>query len=73
MKQLQKFKGDEGFLNISLASPETFGKKETMGTIFILYGIIWGIINEILNDKIRNIVDRIRRGLEIHTIYPDGF
>ena len=71
---IAKIQRDDGFWNVSLASPETFGGKETTGTSLFLYGISWGIRNGILNDKkYRNIVDRAWRGLEVHTIHPDGF
>jgi len=65
---------EDGFWNVSLASPETFGGKETTGTSLFLHGMSWGIRNGILHDKkYRNVVDRAWKALEVDSVHPDGF
>ena len=39
---------EDGFWYVSLASPETYGGKETTGTSLFLHGMSWGIRNGIL-------------------------
>ena len=65
---------DDGFWNVSLVSPATFGGKETTGTSLFLHGMSWGIRNGILDEKkYRNVVDRAWRALEVDSVHPDGF
>ena len=65
---------DDGFWNVSLVSPATFGGKETTGTSLFLHGMSWGIRNGILDEKkYKNIVDRAWRALEIDSVHPNGF
>ena len=65
---------DDGFWNVSLASPATFGGKETTGTSLFLSGMSWGIRNGILDSKkYRNIADRAWRALEVDSVHPNGF
>ena len=65
---------DDGFWNVSLVSPATFGGKETTGTSLFLYGMSWGIRNGILDkNKYRNTVDRAWKALEKDSVHPNGF
>jgi rhamnogalacturonyl hydrolase YesR len=65
---------DDGFWNVSLVSPATFGGKEATGTSLFLYGMSWGIRYGILdNNKYRKIVDKAWRALRIDSVHPDGF
>ena len=65
---------DDGFWNVSLVSPATFGGKETTGTSLFLCGMSWGIRNGILQEKkYRPIVDKAWYGLEKYSVHPDGF
>ena len=71
---IAKSQRDDGFWNVSLASPATFGGKEATGTSLFLYGMSWGIRNGILdNKKYRYVVDKAWRALEIDSVHPDGF
>jgi len=42
---------EDGFWNVSLVSPATFGGKETSGTALFLYGLCWGMNNKLLKKK----------------------
>ena len=65
---------DDGFWNVSLVSPATFGGKESTGTSLFLSGISWGIRNGILDSKkYRKFADRAWRALEVDSVHPDGF
>ena len=71
---IAKTQRDDGFWNVSLASPATYGGKETTGTSLFLYGMSWGIRNAILDDKkYRNIVDKAWRALEVDSVHANGF
>lgn len=71
---IAKTQRDDGFWNVSLVSPETYGGKETTGTSLFLYGMSWGIRTGILDSKkYRNFVDKIWRALEVDTVHADGF
>ena len=73
-KAIASVQRDDGFWNVSLVSPETFGGKETTGTSLFLSGMSWGIRNGILEEKIyKRIVDRAWNGLSIYSVHPDGF
>ena len=64
----------DGFWNVSLVSPETFGGKETTGTSLFLSGMSWGIRKGILPENIyRPIVDKAWEGLRTYSVHLDGF
>lgn len=55
---------DDGFWNVSLHSPTTFGGKETSGTSLFLYGLAWGLNNGLLKAaKYRKSADAAWHGL----------
>jgi hypothetical protein len=60
-KAIASVQRDDGFWNVSLVSPETFGGKETTGTSLFLSGMSWGIRNGMLEEKIyKPIVDKAK-------------
>lgn len=50
-KALLKCQRKDGFWNVSLVSPTTFGGPEMTGTSLFLYGMAWGVNNGILPAK----------------------
>lgn len=50
-KALLKCQRKDGFWNVSLVSPSTFGGPEMTGTSLFLYGMAWGVNNGILPEK----------------------
>lgn len=50
-KALVKCQRKDGFWNVSLVSPVTFGGPEMTGTSLFLYGMAWGVNNGILSQK----------------------
>lgn len=47
---LLKCQREDGFWNVSLVSPVTFGGPEMTGTSLFLYGMSWGLRNGVLTD-----------------------
>ena len=65
---------DDGYWNVSLVSPATFGGKETSGTSLFLAGMSWGLRKGILQAKIyKPIVDKAWTGLKTYSVHNDGF
>ena len=63
----------DGYWNVSLVSPVTFGGPEMTGTALFLYGMSWGIQRGILKDrKYRPACDKAWKALEA-TVHDDGF
>lgn len=50
-KALVKCQRNDGFWNVSLVSPVTFGGPEMTGTSLFLYGMAWGVNNGLLSQK----------------------
>lgn len=50
-KALVKCQRSDGFWNVSLVSPATYGGPEVTGTSLFLYGMAWGVNNGILEAK----------------------
>lgn len=58
-KALLKCQRKDGFWNVSLVSPATFGGPEMTGTSLFLYGMAWGVNNGILPaKKYRTAIDK---------------
>lgn len=71
---LSKCQREDGFWNVSLVSPETYGGKETTGTALFLYGISWGLRKGYLKEKIyRPIADKAWQAIAKDAIHKDGF
>ena len=65
---------EDGFWNVSLVSPTTFGGKETSGTALFLYGISWGIRKGYLKESVyRPVVDKAWEALKTDAVHKDGF
>ena len=63
----------DGFWNVSLISPATYGGKELTGTSLFLYGISWGIMNGYLKkSKFRPIADKTWNAIN-ECVHEDGF
>lgn len=65
---------EDGFWNVSLVSPATYGGPEATGTSLFLYGMSWGISQKILPvDIYKPICDRAWQALHEKSIHPNGF
>ena len=63
----------DGFWNVSLLSPSTYGGKELTGTALFLYGMAWGIRKGVLNDAAyRTACDKAWQGMA-QAVHDDGF
>ncbi len=51
MTALSKVQREDGFWNVSLHDPSNFGGKELTGTSLFIYGMAWGVNNNILDKK----------------------
>lgn len=65
---------EDGFWNVSLASPATYGGKETSGTALFLYGISWGLRKGYLKEKaFRPVADKAWQAMKVQALHRDGF
>lgn len=65
---------DDGFWNVSLISPTTFGGKEMTGTSLFLYGMSWGIRKGLLKSKqYRHSCDKSWKAIQDECVHEDGF
>lgn len=73
-KGLSTCQREDGFWNVSLVSPVTYGGKETTGTSLFLYGIAWGLQRGYLKAKVyRPIADKAWEALAKDAVHKDGF
>jgi rhamnogalacturonyl hydrolase YesR len=73
MKALLKCQREDGFWNVSLMSPSTFGGPETSGTALFLMGMAWGVRNELLPaEEYRSAIDKAWNAIAT-AIHPNGF
>ncbi len=71
---LAKIQREDGFWNVSLVSPTTYGGKETTGTSLFLAGMSWGIRKGILSAKqYRPICDKAWNAMETYAVHQNGF
>ena len=71
---LSKCQREDGFWNVSLVSPVTYGGKETTGTALFLYGISWGLQKGYLKEKVyRPIADKAWEAMVKDAVHKDGF
>lgn len=71
---LVQTQGDDGFWRQNLADPEHVTAPETSGTLFFLYGIAWGINNNLLDyDAYYPTLLKGFNGVNANAIHPDGF
>ena len=71
---LAKCQREDGFWNVSLVSPATYGGKETSGTALFLYGISWGLRKGYLkDDTFRPVADKAWQAMATEALHKDGF
>ena len=74
MQALLKCQREDGFWNVSLMSPVTFGGPETSGTALFLMGMAWGVRNGLLPTKeYRTALDKAWNAIITKAIHPNGF
>ena len=72
-KALLKCQRTDGFWNVSLHSPVTYGGPEMTGTALFLYGMAWGVNNGILSHKEYSAaMDKAWKALE-SCVHENGF
>lgn len=71
---LIKVQRKDGFWNVSLHDPKNYGGKETTGTALFVYGLAWGINNNIL-DKEKYLPAAIKgwNAMVNESIHENGF
>ncbi len=72
-KALLKCQRKDGFWNVSLVSPDTFGGPEMTGTSLFLYGMAWGVNNGILSQKKYSATIEKAWKAIASCIHPNGF
>ena len=73
MQALLKCQREDGFWNVSLMSPTTFGGPETSGTALFLMGMAWGIRNGMLpSEEYRAVTDKAWYAVA-SAIHSNGF
>ena len=73
MKALLKCQREDGFWNVSLMSPATFGGPETSGTALFLMGMAWGVRNGLLPaDEYRAATDKAWKAVA-SAVHSNGF
>lgn len=71
---LARCQREDGFWNVSLVSPATYGGKETSGTALFLYGISWGLRKGYLSEKtFRPVADKAWKAMYAYALHRDGF
>lgn len=71
---LAKCQREDGFWNVSLVSPATYGGKETSGTALFLYGISWGLRKGYLKEsQFRPVADKAWKAIATEALHHDGF
>ena len=74
MKALLKCQREDGFWNVSLMSPVTYGGPETSGTALFLMGMGWGVRNGLLPaEEYRAATDKAWNAIATNAIHPNGF
>ena len=73
-KAIKACQREDGFWNVSLHDPNHFGGKELTGTSLFVYGMAWGIRNELLDrDEYLPIVLKAWNAMVKDAVHPDGF
>ena len=71
---LAKCQREDGFWNVSLVSPATYGGKETSGTALFLYGISWGLRKGYLKEsQFHPVADKAWKAIATEALHRDGF
>lgn len=70
---LVKCQREDGYWNVSLVSPVTYGGPEMTGTALFLYGMCWGVMHGYLDEAVyRPVIDKAWKALEA-CVHPNGF
>ena len=73
-KALKAIQREDGFWNVSLHDPSHYGGKEITGTSLFVYGMAWGINNNILSAKeYLPIVAKSWDAMVSEAVHPSGF
>jgi len=73
-KALKAIQREDGFWNVSLHDPGHYGGKEITGTSLFVYGMAWGINNNILSAKeYLPIVAKSWDAMVSEAVHPSGF
>jgi rhamnogalacturonyl hydrolase YesR len=74
IEALLKVQRKDGFWNVSLHDPKNYGGKETTGTALFVYGMAWGINNNILDkEKYLPAVIKGWNAMVNESIHENGF
>lgn len=72
-RSLLKCQREDGYWNVSLVSPNTYGGPEMTGTALFLYGMCWGVNNGLLKQKTyAKAIGKAWTALE-KCVHQDGF
>ena len=72
-KALARCQREDGFWNVSLHSPVTYGGPEMTGTSLFLYGMAWGVRHGILKKKDYDaLMEKAWQAMRT-CVHPDGF
>ena len=72
-RALVKCQREDGFWNVSLVSPVTYGGPEMTGTSLFLYGMAWGVRNGILKQKdYATVMEKAWKAMA-SCVHPNGF
>ena len=71
---LVKVQREDGFWNVSLHDPTHFGGKETSGTALFVYGIAYGINNNLLDrDEYLPVITKAWNAMISESLHENGF
>ncbi|HEX2854833.1 MAG TPA: glycoside hydrolase family 88 protein [Opitutaceae bacterium] len=71
---LRKVQRSDGFWNASLHDPTNFGGKETTGTALFIYGMAWGVRNNVLDAAVyRPVIAKGWNAIATEAVHPNGF
>jgi rhamnogalacturonyl hydrolase YesR len=74
MAALVPLQRKDGYWNVSLHDPTNFGGKEITGTSLFVYGMAWGINNNILDKKkYYPVVAKAWNAMSKEAVHPNGF
>lgn len=74
MKALLAYQREDGFWNVSLHSPVTFGGPETSGTALFTMGMAWGVrTGRLASHQYRRAADKAWRAMAANAVHGDGF
>ena len=74
MQALLSCQREDGFWNVSLMSPVTFGGPETSGTALFVMGLSWGVRNGLLpSEGYREAIDKAWNVMVTKAIHQNGF